>query len=127
MKRLVEKKLVYLHLLERVREILEKRTLDYRFGHIDNSRAGVRKTLATLANTTPEKFMKTVVASFTRSLLTCVSFVFEPLTKFELGLAVVLSDGTNEKDLEDVDYDELRADVLQFGLSIAFSEHEVRF
>ncbi|KAK0632450.1 ankyrin repeat-containing domain protein [Immersiella caudata] len=143
MRRLTERKPAYVGLQEQVKEWLaqfgpEDRLGDYILswlitGKQDNSKAGIKKTLAALAKPTFDSFLGHIIATFgpreqrARDLLTWATFAFEPLTTFELAIAVELSQGTTEEDLEDIFLDDFQDDVKQFSLLFAYRGHEVKF
>ena len=143
MRLLLEKKPVYAHFATELRDLLGRFGPDDRLGDLilrwlihgkqNNSRAGVKRTLAAIPSLTYDSFLEMVVASFgvrekrARDVLKWVTFAYEPLTTFELGIGVELSQGTDEDDLEDVYFDEVQEDVKQFTMVFAYRDHDVRF
>ncbi|KAK1757346.1 ankyrin repeat-containing domain protein [Echria macrotheca] len=129
-KRLLEKKPMYARFQDQVKEVLLTFDADDRLGEFairwltnctqDDSKAGIKKTLARLKGANIDSFLEMIVDSFgprqtrARSLLSWVDTVFQPLTRFELGIAVELSEGATEEDLEDVFFDEITKDIRQF-------------
>ena len=127
-----------------VRDILHECGLDYRLGHLvlrwfidakqKTTKAGIQKTLESLSPITPKSVLETILSSFdikdqtrAHSLLLWVKCAFQPLTIWELGIALKLADEFGEDDLEDIDYDELRENLRQFGRVLWSNGNEVDF
>jgi ankyrin repeat protein len=138
-------------------EVLENYSSDYRFGPIivdllrrmaqNSTEDEIRKTVSAIANGTPETILDCFVASFgsrearARSIVTWVTFAFEPLTIFEMAFAVNLSEGFEGQDLQDMvgcspDYhnyshdmgfDSIREDITDFGLAFTFRQFGITF
>ncbi|KAK0655664.1 ankyrin repeat-containing domain protein [Cercophora newfieldiana] len=141
--RLKEKKPVYAHLEGQLKEWLAQFGPEDRLGDFivrwlvngkqDSSRSGVKKTLAALATPTFESFLEVIFATFgprekrARDLLTWTTFAFEPLTTFELGIGVELSQDATEEDVEDIFFDDIQDDIRQFSLLFAYREHDIKF
>ncbi|UKZ63232.1 uncharacterized protein TrAtP1_004461 [Trichoderma atroviride] len=128
----------YRFFLEDIREILTDCGDNHQLGLLmvdwlanygpSGSQSGIRKTLKSLSSATPRAVIDTVVISFgnrekrAREMLSWVKYTFESLTIRELAIAMKLEDGVGDEDI-----DEIRSDILKFGLVFSFSEYEVDF
>ncbi|KAF6802773.1 hypothetical protein CMUS01_15268 [Colletotrichum musicola] len=99
---------------------------------IRNSRSSVQEILDRLTPLTTEKFIEVVLKSYgdrsarVRKMTCWIKFAFETPTYREVveALYIAIKD-TDVEGLADIDYDELRDDIVQFGGFITFDGHEV--
>ncbi|KAK1250181.1 hypothetical protein MKX08_010184 [Trichoderma sp. CBMAI-0020] len=141
--RLTKKKPRYRFFLEDIREILTDCGDNHQLGLVmvdwlanygpSGSQSGIRQTLESLSSATPRAVIDTVVISFgnrekrAREMLSWIKYTFESPTMRELAIAMRLEDGVGDEDVHDIDFDEVRGDILKFGLAFSFSEYEVDF
>ncbi|OHE98097.1 hypothetical protein CORC01_06611 [Colletotrichum orchidophilum] len=101
---------------------------------IHNNRSFVRRILDRLTPLTTETFITAILESFgdraarVRKMIFWIKLAFEKPTLREVGEALYISADMKDPDvegLEDIDYDELSNDILQFGGLITFDGHEV--
>jgi len=99
----------------------------------DATKDSVRKTLSAVKGIDFPSLVDLIKDSFgdrrTRalSIISWVKHAFEPLTIFELGVAVELSEGAAEEDIDDIFLDEIARDVRRLFPAFGVTEYEVDF
>lgn len=141
--RLTQKKPIYRYFSENIREILTKCDDNHQLGHLmvdwlanygpSGPQSEIRKALESLSSATPQAIIETIFISFgnrekrARDILSWIKYTFESPTMRELAIARKLEDGVGDEGLEDIDVDEIRGDIMEFGPVFSFFEYEVDF